>query len=242
MPTIYGVEHVTYLIIVISLMILTTWFIKRHIKTEKQLRLIIRVIGILLLIAITWNRISVSMLRSGFDEILPGTFCGTSSLFLAISAITLKKNHVVFHTLIYVGLLGGLLTLFYPEFIGQGATFFYPMTISAMIHHTLMVYLALLMLFTGYVKPALKHWIILPIGLSFYMIYGLFLITELNYNDAMYIYHPILEGTPLNWFVLGMLFLIVHVIFLWVWDKKLFNWIPFLENNINNNGGQSHVS
>ena len=238
MPAIYGIEHVIYLMIVIGLMVLSTWLIKRYIKTDKQLRLIIRLIGVLLLIAITWNRISVSMLRSGFDEILPGTFCGTSSLFLAISAITLKKNHVIFHTLIYVGLLGGLLTLFYPEFIGQGSTFFYPMTISAMIHHTVMVYLALVMLMTGYVKPALKNWILLPIGLSFYMIYGLFLITELGYNDAMYIYHPILEGTPLNWFVLGMLFLIAHAIFLWVWEKKLYRFVPFLESNINVSGGQ----
>ena len=36
------------------------------------------------------------------------------------------------------------------------------------------------------------------------MSYGLFLITVLDFNDAMYIYKPVLPGTLFNWFGLGL--------------------------------------
>jgi hypothetical protein len=228
MPQIYGIEHIIYLLIVIPLMIVSTLWIRRVATTEEKLQKIIKIIGILGLIAITVNRISVSYLKDGFDKILPGTFCGTSSLMLALSAVIFKKDSIVFHSVLYVGLLGGLLTLFYPEFIGQGPTFFYPMTITAMIHHTLMVFLAWIMLASGYVRPTLSKWKYLPIGLSFYMSYGLFLITVLGYHDALYIYEPILPDTFLNWAGLGSLLLPVHAIFLWVWDRYLKNVFPII--------------
>ncbi len=219
MPEIFGIEHFMYLIVVIGLMIVAFQMIKKYIKTDQQVDRLVRVIGGLLLMAIVWNRLSVSILRSGFSAILPGSFCGTSSLALSLSALFLKRNHPVFHSVAYTGMLGGLLTLVYPEFIGQADSIWYPMTISGLVHHTIMVFLILVMISKGHIIPSLKKWALLPIGLAFYMTYGLFLISVLNYSDAMYINEPILEGTPLNWFVLGLLFLPVHAAFLLVWDK-----------------------
>lgn len=228
MPQIYGIEHIIYLLIVIPLMVMVTFWMKKLIISEAILNRVIKWMGMMLLIAIIINRISVSYLSDGFDKILPGTFCGTSSLVLALSTLFLKKDSPVFHSVVYVGLLGGLLTLFYPEFIGQGPSFFYPMTITAMIHHSIMVYLVFLMLASGYVKPMFSKWKYLPIGLTFYMTYGLLLITLLGYHDAMYIYKPILPNTFLNWAGLGMLFLPVHAIFLWIWDRYLVRVFPFI--------------
>ncbi len=228
MPQIYGIEHIIYLLIVIPLMVLATFWIKKAATSEEKLQKIIKIIGVIGLIAITANRISVSYLRDGFDKILPGTFCGTSSLVLALSAIILKRDSIVFHSVVYLGLLGGLLSIFYPEFIGQGPTFFYPMTITAMIHHTIMVYLAFVIIAFGYIKPGFSKWKYLPLGLSFYMSYGLFLITVLGYQDAMYIYEPILPDTFLNWAGLGMIWFPVHAIFLWIWDRYLVKIFPLV--------------
>jgi hypothetical protein len=218
MPEIYGIEHILYLIITILLMVLSTWLIRKKVHTEKQMEIVIKIVGVGLLLSILWNRTSIALLRDGFRSFLPGTFCGASSLALSIAVLVFKKNSPVFHSVAYTGLLGSVLTLVYPDFIGQDISFFYPMTISGLVHHTVTFYLVFLMLKSGYLKPELKKWHLLPIGLSIYMVYGLFLVTVVGYGDAMYIYHPILEGTSLDWDVLGLIFLVLHALFLALWD------------------------
>lgn len=213
MPHVYGIEHFLYLFVVLILYTLGFYFIKKYIKTEKQVSFVIKAIGVLLLLSIIWNRISIAILRDGWDNLLPATFCGATSLALSLSAIFLRKDHPVFHSVAFIGFLGGLITLIYPDFIGQSDSIFYPMTISGLWHHTVMVFLVLVMIWKGYLVPTKKKWYLLPLGLAVYMMYGIFLITELGYNDAMYIYEPILEGTKLNWFVLGVIFLPYHFIF-----------------------------
>lgn len=219
MPTVYGFEHFAYLFVSLLILVPTFLWIKKHVHTEKEIRKTIFILGAILFVAIIWNRISVCALRDGFDKFIPSTFCGMSSLLLSISAMTLKKDHAVFHSVAYVGLLGGLLTNIYPDFIGQAPSIFYPMTISGLVHHTLMVFLVIVMFSLGYVRPSIKKWIYLPLGLAVYMCIGIFLMTELGYSDAMYIYSPILSGTPLNWFWLGMIFLPYHALFLLVWER-----------------------
>jgi len=218
MPHVYGPEHFIYLATVIILMAGGFWLIHHYVKTEKQIRLVIRITGGLLLLMIVWNRISIAVLRDGFGELLPGSFCGTSSLALALSALFLKKDHPVFHCVAFIGLLGGLITLAYPDFIGQADSIFYPMTISGLAHHTVMVFLALVMITTGYVKPKLSKWYMSFLGLSLYLTYGLFLVQVFNYGDAMYIEEPILEGTGMYWYVLALIYLPFHAIFLSVWQ------------------------
>jgi hypothetical protein len=220
MPQVYGWEHLIYLTIVIGFMTIAFYTIRKYVKKELTLTILIKITGFLLLAAILWNRYSISYYRDGFNYFLPDSFCGMTSLVLSLSAIFCRKDHKIFHCTAYIGLFGGLLTLIYPDFIDQNESFFYPMTISGLIHHTLMVFLVLMMLMMGYVKLKLSNWPVLPLGMCLYMTYGIFLITVLDYKDAMYIYEPILPHTLLNWFVLGILFLVIYTIFLFIWDRK----------------------
>lgn len=221
MPKIFGVEHLLYLLVVIFLMVVVYYTIIRRVKTEEAADRVIRIIGFVLFLSILWNRLSICITDHTWD-FLPGTFCGATSLALSIFTMTLKKDSPVFHSVAYTGLLGGLITLIYPDFIGQSDSIFYAKTISGLVHHTVMVFLVLMMLRLGFLKPKLKKWHYLPLGLSLYMVYGLFLITALGYGDAMYIYHPALEGTIFNWLGLGIIFLLLHFVFLstWEWLEK----------------------
>jgi len=217
MPKVFGPEHLIYVCCAVVLMATILIVIKKYVKSERSLSLIIHSVGIVLLCAIVWNRLSICMLRDGMRQLLPGSFCGTSSLVLSLSAIFCKKDSPIFHCVAYIGGLGGLLTLIYPDFIGQADSIFYPMTISGLVHHTVMVLLVLIMLKTGYLKPSLKKWHYYPIGMSLYMVYGLFLLDALHYGSAMYIDSPILEGTFLYWWVLGPIALALHTLFLLLW-------------------------
>lgn len=219
MPHVYGIEHILYLAAFLAVSAAVLTLVKRRVRTERGVDLVIRIGGAILLLCIVWNRIAIAILRDGWDSLLPGSFCGASSLALALAALTVRRDHPVFHCLVYVAWLGALLTHLYPDFIGQAATIWYPMTISGLVHHSVAMLLATLMIATGFVRPALSKWRHLPLGLALYMVYGLFLVTALGYGDAMYIYEPILAGTPFTWWVLGAIFLVLQAAFLVAWDR-----------------------
>ncbi|TVP94360.1 MAG: hypothetical protein EA374_07040 [Acholeplasmatales bacterium] len=217
MPKVFGIEHGLYTLLTTLVMVGVLLFLRKEAKAGKLLDTWFRIGGGVLLAAIIWNRLSIAITRDNFSNLLPGSFCGASSLFLALGLLTLKRNHPFFHSVAYIGLIGGLITIIYPEFIGQGDSIFYPMTISGLVHHTLIVWFVVFMLIHGYIRPSWSMWHWYPIGLAFYMIYGLFLITVLGYDDAMLIHAPILSGTPLNWFVMGWLVLLVHGVFMLIY-------------------------
>lgn len=216
MPQIFGWEHLTYVAIVTVVMISLFYWMQSFDEAKNQR--MIKITAVLLLLAIIWNRVSITQ-KNGITALLPDSYCGTSSLCLALITLTLRKDHPALHSVAYVGLIGGFLTLIYPDFIGQHHSIFYPMTISGLLHHTISVFLVMIMLKTGYLKPKLKKWYLLPIGLSFYLSYGIFLITIVGLNDAFYIYQPVLENTPFNWFVLGIILLPTHVVILYLWER-----------------------
>ncbi|MDD4124392.1 MAG: YwaF family protein [Eubacteriales bacterium] len=218
MPELFGWQHLTYNAVVVILMAVGLVIIKKRIRTEKALAVTVKITAAVLLACVVWNRLSVCIMRDGFAQVLPGSFCSMSSFTFAISALFCKKDSKVFHFVLYLGLVGGIATLVYPDFIGQASYFMYPMTISGMVHHTIMVFLALLMLMTGYIKPTIKKWYCLPVGTSLFITYGLILIKAFGYGDAMSINEPLVEGTPLTFYVAGVIFLTVHALFLIVWE------------------------
>ncbi len=229
MLEIYGTEHIVFLIIVIPLMIASMYMVKRFANTPKKLSYTVKVIGILFLASILWNRISTSIFAEGWQYFLPSSYCGMSSFALSISLLVLKKDHPIFHCVIYISLLGGLLTLIYPDFIVNSSSIFYQPTISGLLHHSFLVFVPLMLVYTNYVKPELKKYYILPLGMASYITFGVFEITVLNYSDAMYLFEPVLEGTMFNWFGFTLLFLPTHLLFLIIWRYLPIRYKPSMQ-------------
>ena len=209
MPSVFGFEHSVFLL-VNGLIFLSVFLIKPSHINKKH----IKALAGILLLAITLNRITIALYNETFATILPGTFCGASSLALALGVLFLKRNHPFFHSVAYIAMLGGLITVIYPDFIDQAPSIWHGRTISGLIHHALSVLLVLIMLKTRYWQPCFKAWHWTPIGLAIYMLYGLVLIYGLGYDNAMLIREPILANTPLTWWVMGILVMMVHSIFL----------------------------
>lgn len=222
MPEIFGWQHIVYLVIFVVLSAVSIILIKKYCKTERALIISIKSTAALLLAFIIWNRICIVISNEDWFMLLPNTFCGITSFAFAVCALAFVRDNPTLHCLIYCGFVGGLITMIYPDFISQNQSFFYPNTISGLLHHSVSLYLSVLMLITGWVKPALNKWKYFPIGMAFMMVYGVLLLsisgrmTDDGY-DAMYIKHPLLEGTPLTWYVVGALMLILHIAFLLCW-------------------------
>ena len=217
-PEIFGWQHLTYLSIVFVLTIVSYVLILKYAKTEKSLNIILKIVAVLLLLSVVWNRISIAIKNNNALYFIPNSFCGLSSFLLSISVLIGKRDCKFFHFICYLAFIGGLVTLIYPDFIEQNESFFYSATISGLLHHTFLFYLSLLMSITKWYIPTIKKWYALPIGLCCTMTYGVFLITALGFNDAMIIKQPILYGTILTWWVMGIIVIIDSYIAMCVFD------------------------
>ena len=51
-----------------------------------------------------------------------------------------------------------------------------------------------------------------------FLVIGLFEIDGLGFAGAMYIHSPLIEGTPLTWYLVGALALLLHFIVLFLWE------------------------
>ena len=229
-PEIFGWQHLVFLAVTIILGVASVILIKLFCKTEKSISISIKIYSAFLLAWILSNRILVAIRDNNALHFIPNTFCGITSLSLAITGIFAKKDAGIWHWIIYCGLLGGFLTMIYPDFIGQAPSIFYPLTITGLMHHTIMFFLCVTVLATGYMRPTLKKWAWLPLGLCVMMSYGIFLITALKFGDAMYIYEPLIGETIFTWYFTGFLFLLLHLVALLIVEyvrlrksgKKLF--------------------
>lgn len=215
MPQMYGIEHIIYLIVTFTVSITALILIKRFVKSEKGVAIAVKCTAAILFCFILWNRISISCYSSnGWRCMFPDSYCGTTSLALSLCALFLKKDSKVFHCLVYMGIVGGAATVFYPDFIGQADSIFFSKTISGLLHHSTVLFLAILMIATGYIKPTIKRWYCLPLGLCCYVTYGMLLMSTIldRQGTTMYLNSPIIEGTCLTWYFTGAILLTVHAV------------------------------
>ena len=218
MPVVFGWEQFSYLAVFVVLAATATVLIVKFVKTEKALSVTMRIIGGILFACVLWNRITLAVKNSNPMSLIPDTFCGISSVILSLAMMIGRRDNKVFHFICYLGFVGGLITLIYPEFIGQDASVFYPPTISGLLHHTFMVYAVVLMLLTKYFVPTFRKWYALPLGLCCVMTFGIFEITALGYSDAMQIFTPLLPDTIFTWWFCGLLLLPFSYIVMFIFD------------------------
>lgn len=210
MPQVFGWEHITYTAIAVLLAVAGILFTRKYAVTEKKLELCVKLTALCLLGAIIFNRVSIAVYGENRLLLIPDSFCGFSSLLLAVVTLLTKRDSIFLHGVCYIGFIGGLITTVYPDFIGQASSIFFSKTISGLLHHTIMLYLIVLMVATKYFVPIVKKWYAAVITGMFYMTVGLFLVTALKRPDAMHINTPLLEGTCLYWYVVSAIFLAVY--------------------------------
>ena len=218
-PGVFGIEHILYLVICL-LMMFTGWFIiAKYVKAEKTKTLIVKISAFALLCAILWNRISITIYNFKNNEdglrnllyLIPLSFCGFSSLVNALATLFLKKDNKILHCISYLGLIGGVISIIYPDYLEE-QTFFDPRTLSGLLHHTIMIWVIITNMITGYFTPQAKKWYIYPLGLCLIMGYGLFF-KEVTGLGAMQIGSPLLSSAPIftSWYVVGVLTMFIHL-------------------------------
>ena len=220
-PHVYGWEHLVYLAVFLIIAVGSLVYIYKKVKDERTVDIVVRCVGGVLLAAILANRISLIWFYSTPLALIPNTFCGVTSLVFGICTLFCKRGHLVYHYLVYAGFWGGAIATFYPNFVVQDVSFMYPPTITGLMHHTLSMYLAVLMVMTGFFKPELKRFYAYPIGFCLIMCYGILLVDAFHYTESMYIFAPLVPGTFLTWYVVGPALVLANLGLVVLYEKVI---------------------
>ena len=224
------------LIIVFALISVTVSLvlIKLFVKSEKALLWIIRIAGMVLLTTIIVNHIDVVRFDVEIEKdvvmvfgketpytwamvALPFTFCSFSSLLIPFGTF-MKKDNFIVHALYPVAIMGGIVNIFIPNYLGNQG-FFEVRTWTALIHHILSMWIVLLMLLTGFIKPVMKKIYYQPIMLMIMIVLGLIELQGLHFGEAMAIESDL---SGFMWYHLCLGLILADFIFTFIMEKFVY--------------------
>ena len=214
----YGIEHFTYIGITTVIASVGLILAKKFAKTEKSQAIFLKCLALSLFISIITNRLS-QVFRYGttrWEQLIPDSYCGMTSLVLSLAVLFGKKDNDVLHFTWILGLFGGIATIIYPAFINQGPTIFYLPTISGFIHHSLSATLAVAILLFNQIRITYKKWYCTLFGFTCYLSVGAFLIGFFGFSDAYHIYEPLISGTPFTTWVMAPMYAVCYALLLFI--------------------------
>ena len=96
-PELYGYQHIIYLVVFFALSISSLILIKKYVKSEKTINIILKALGGALLFSILLNRFSLFYFKSNPHDpklLLPDSYCGLTSLVLSLAVLLGKKRQL----------------------------------------------------------------------------------------------------------------------------------------------------
>ena len=206
--SVFGSVHLIYLAITIPLSCAGLFVAKKFARTERAQRVVLRSLAALLLAWIVINRLS-QVFRyddARWEQLIPDSFCGMTSLVLSLSVLLGKRDNPVYHFVWMLGAVGAAITVCNPTFLDQGPSVFYLPTISGLLHHSItLVVIAALFLFDQ-IRITYKRWYCTLFGFTAYLTVGAFQMSVLGLSDAFHIAEPILPNTNLTAWVMAPLY------------------------------------
>lgn len=208
--TVFGSVHWIYLAITLTLSVTGLFCAKKFAKSEKSQKIILKCIAGMLLIWILINRLSQVFRYSNtrWEQIIPDSFCGMTSLVLSLAVLVGRKNNNVLHFAWFLALIGSVITLAYPTFLDQGPTIFYLPTISGLLHHSLALVMVVALLLFNQIHITYKKWYCSLFGFTSYFTVGAFQMSVFGFSDAFHIVEPMLSGTPLTAWVIAPIYIV----------------------------------
>ena len=218
--SVFGGVHIIYLAITLPLSALVLFLIKRYAKTEKAQGIVLKSIAAMLFVWILINRLSQVFRYSDvrWEQIIPDSFCGMTSLVLSLAVIFGKRDNPVYHFVWSLGLVGSVITIFYPTFLGQGPSVFYLPTISGLLHHSLTLVMIIALFLFGQIHVTYKRWYCTFFGFTAYLTLGAFQMAVFGFSDSFHIVEPMLDGTPLTAWVIAPIYAFCYAVVLFLFE------------------------
>ena len=215
---IFGIEHILFLVISIVIMAALIVIFKLFVPKEKMYIVMKMCAGIGLILIII-NRIVVSLSRDGtFLDFLPDTYCSMMGFIMPIAVLCFKPNSKTFQYAMFAGMIGGILTMFYPDFFVYFDNVFNIHPFTGYLYHANMFFMFVVAIATGYFKPTFKNFMSLVVGLAFMVVVGEFGNSVLGQSNNMYLNAPLISNTVFTWWFVCILYLVIYALFLQIYE------------------------
>lgn len=208
----WGMQHIIYLIVCAIILIPLAIILKKKLKTDKQIEIMFKILGVFGLIAVICARISYALEENNFLYLIPNSFCALTTFILSISLIFLKKNNLILHTVWLIGLTGMTTSLLYPDFIAKTTNILYFGPITGLLHHTISLFNLILIFVFKYVTLTYKKSWTQLVGGAFYIGLGLILIYACGMKDSFYILVPAIKNTKLYFAAMLPIYVFVYIL------------------------------
>ncbi len=216
-PVLYGKEHITYLVVCLLLSLAVCIGSAKYAKTEVAQNRIVKIAGLLLFLTIFCNRLVLVFVEGTADwlKLIPDSFCSASSYFLSLSLLFGKRDNSILHFVWLPALAGGLVSTFYPDFLGDYPSFMHPSTFLGILHHTMSAVIVILLLLFRYFTITYKKWYCMVGGVVFDLLLGTFLLVVCDYANPFYMCAPALPNTIFTVWVIAPIYFVVYALILW---------------------------
>lgn len=215
---VFGGVHLLYLGITLPISVIGLFLAKKFAKTEKSQNIVLKSIAALLFIWIFINRLSQVYRYDNvrWEQIIPDSFCGMTSLILSLAVLFGKKDNPVYHFVWALGLVGAVITIFYPTFLDQGPSVFYLPTISGLLHHSITLVMVIALLLFNQIHITYKRWYCTFFGFTAYLTLGAFQMAVFGLSDSFHIAEPMIEGTFLTAWGIAPIYAVCYALLLWL--------------------------
>ncbi len=217
----YGGPHLVVLACFVIVMVLLITLSCIYAKTERSKVYVIKITAGITLFGTIISRFIYNDWTPTFLEFLPNTFCSTMGFILPLFVLFCKKDSKNLFYALFAGFMDGLITILSGDDIGQIDV---DNTIISYFYHSLMVTLPMLCVALKYCRPTLDKVPRLVIGFAFMVVYGVFSNQTFNYENNMYLNEPLLEGTPLTWWVVGFMMIGIAIIVTLIYEAITEKW------------------
>ena len=219
-PQLFGIEHILYIVISTVLGAGGLLAAKKWAKTEKSQLYVLKGLALALFVSIMANRLSQVFRYETVRWycIIPDSFCGMTCLVLSLAVLFGKKDNPIYHFTWFLGLIGAVITIFYPTFLSQGPTVVYLPTISGLLHHSITLVMVVALFLFNQINVTYQKWYCTIFGFTAYLTVGAFQMAVFGFSDSFHIVEPMLSGTPLTVWVIAPIYLSAYAIILAVFE------------------------
>jgi len=216
-PKLFGIEHILYLIVSITVASAALLLAKKYCKSDRQIKVFFKCFAALSLVVVVASRFAQALCFGGprWYMLIPDSFCAMTTLVLSLAVLLGKKDNPVLHFAWLLGLFGGISTAVYATFLGQNPSFFFPPTILGLLHHSLSATLVVALLMFRQIDITYKKWYYTLFGFTCYLTVGAFMMATFGMSDAFHIAEPLIPGTKLTAWVMGPMYAVGYALVLW---------------------------
>ena len=198
----YNLPHLIFLSLFLLALIVQSAIIAKKRPSEKAKKIYTSILSVIIIIGVVLTRVSTTMHNTRYNinnykwyYFIPDTWCSLNGIVYALNILVFKRNQKMLSFTAFLGFLGGIMAIFFPNFLST-MSFFDIRALPSMIYHACMILLSLYLVESKDFIPTIKNAPYFALGMIICMIIGSFEKRIMHMPCPMQLDQPFFDKTP----------------------------------------------